>query len=123
MKKTLQEEIKNSNNNNNSLSMSNNVEKLIECPTKEKKMSTSSLYSNNGPIIMDEVNFRYLKHVVLKFLTCRNVEARHLIKAVSTLLHLSFEEEKLLHDTIMWKLSWFGTKPDLRLSKMPIPPS
>ncbi|XP_023168798.1 golgin subfamily A member 1 [Drosophila hydei] len=69
--------------------------------------------SDNKPncIIMDEVNFMYLKHVIVKFLTSREVEARHLVRAVSTLLQLSPEEEKLLHDTLNWKMSWFGVKP------------
>lgn len=40
------------------------------------------------------------------------VEARHLIRAVGTLLRLSKEEEKLLHDTISFKMSWFGTRPE-----------
>ncbi|XP_030563571.1 golgin subfamily A member 1 [Drosophila novamexicana] len=72
-----------------------------------------SFQSDNKPncIIMDEVNFKYLKHVIVKFLTSREVEARHLVRAVSTLLQLSPEEEKLLHDTLNWKMSWFGVKP------------
>ncbi|KAL7738291.1 hypothetical protein ACLKA6_006621 [Drosophila palustris] len=72
-----------------------------------------SFQSDNKPncIIMDEVNFKYLKHVIVKFLTSREVEARHLVKAVSTLLQLSQEEEQLLHDTLNWKMSWFGVKP------------
>lgn len=84
---------------------------------------------------MDEVNFKYLKHVIVKFLTSREVtkktfpvflqisyflinflifqvEARHLIRAVATLLKLTKEEEKLLHDTLNWKMSWFGSKPN-----------
>ncbi|KAH8245857.1 hypothetical protein KR038_005880 [Drosophila bunnanda] len=65
----------------------------------------------NNCIIMDEVNFQYLKHVIVKFLTSREVEARHLVRAVSTLLQLTSEEEKLLHDTLNWKMSWFGVKP------------
>lgn len=62
---------------------------------------------------MDEVKFSYLKHVILKFLTSRDLEAKHLIRAVSTLLYLSLEEEKLLTDTLEYKRSWFGTKPDV----------
>ncbi|XP_061391433.1 golgin subfamily A member 1 [Musca vetustissima] len=65
-----------------------------------------------GSVVMDEVNFKYLKHVIVKFLTSREVEARHLIRAVATLLKLTKEEEKLLHDTLNWKMSWFGSKPD-----------
>jgi len=61
---------------------------------------------------MDEINFKYLKHVIIKFLTSREIESRHLIRAISTLLYLNSDEEKLLYDTINWKMSWFGTKPD-----------
>lgn len=39
------------------------------------------------------------------------MEARQLVRAVATLLHLSKEEEKLLDDTLSWKMSWFGSKP------------
>lgn len=62
---------------------------------------------------MDEVKFGYLKHVILKFLTSREMEAKHLIRAISTLLYLSDSEEKLLNDTLEYRKSWFGTKPDV----------
>ncbi|XP_016973296.2 golgin subfamily A member 1 [Drosophila rhopaloa] len=80
------------------------------------RISSSSLETfpsgdKGNCIIMDEVNFQYLKHVIVKFLTSREVEARHLVRAVSTLLQLTSEEEKLLHDTLNWKMSWFGMKP------------
>nr|XP_016943146.1 golgin subfamily A member 1 isoform X1 [Drosophila suzukii] len=80
------------------------------------RISSSSLEAfssgeKGNCVIMDEVNFQYLKHVIVKFLTSREVEARHLVRAVSTLLQLTSEEEKLLHDTLNWKMSWFGMKP------------
>lgn len=105
-----------------------------------KVAAPSSIATNSAasPIVLDEVNFMYLKHVIMKFLTSREVcslnprlhfhdlndmtnfhspkskvEARHLIKAVGTLLHLSRDEEKLLHDTLNFKTSWFGTRPEL----------
>lgn len=61
----------------------------------------------------DDINFKYLKHVLIKFLTSREYEALHLIKAISTLLKFSPEEEKLLHETLEWKMSWFGSRPKL----------
>uniref|UniRef100_A0A1A9ZR59 GRIP domain-containing protein n=1 Tax=Glossina pallidipes TaxID=7398 RepID=A0A1A9ZR59_GLOPL len=70
------------------------------------------MHANDNGVVMDEVNFKYLKHVIVKFLTSREVEARHLLRAVATLLKLTKEEEKLLHDTLTWKMSWFGSKPD-----------
>nr|NP_001246297.1 golgin 97, isoform B [Drosophila melanogaster]AFH08051.1 golgin 97, isoform B [Drosophila melanogaster] len=76
--------------------------------TPGHRISSSSLEAfstgdKGNCVIMDEVNFQYLKHVI--------VEARHLVRAVSTLLQLTTEEEKLLHDTLNWKMSWFGMKP------------
>ncbi|XP_067627629.1 golgin subfamily A member 1 [Eurosta solidaginis] len=75
-------------------------------------MVTSCATSSSNSIVMDEVNFKYLKHVIVKFLTSREVEARHLIRAVATLLKLTKDEEKLLQDTLNWKMSWFGSKPN-----------
>uniref|UniRef100_A0A182N6Z8 GRIP domain-containing protein n=1 Tax=Anopheles dirus TaxID=7168 RepID=A0A182N6Z8_9DIPT len=126
MKKTLQEELKGQQNNNNN----NHVTGYAGCipPPHDRSLERSKSFegkanvkengvvkqngaNNNAPVVMDEVNFRYLKHVIIKFLTSREVEARHLIKAVSTLLQLSYEEEKLLQDTLNWKMSWFGSRP------------
>uniref|UniRef100_A0A1Q3FL12 Putative omega-crystallin n=1 Tax=Culex tarsalis TaxID=7177 RepID=A0A1Q3FL12_CULTA len=141
MKKTLAEEINNNNNNGTQhtshseriLERSNSREKQEVVASKQQNgnaishsvasMTTINLHASHngtqksssnpasGTIVMDEVNFRYLKHVIIKFLTSREVEAKHLIKAVSALLKLSFEEEKLLQDTLTWKMSWFGSRP------------
>jgi len=61
----------------------------------------------------DDVSFKYLKHVLIKFLTSREYEAQHLTRAVATLLRFSPEEERLLRETLEWKMSWFGTRPSL----------
>uniref|UniRef100_A0AAY5KAA3 Golgin subfamily A member 1 n=1 Tax=Esox lucius TaxID=8010 RepID=A0AAY5KAA3_ESOLU len=58
-----------------------------------------------------EINFEYLKHVVLKFMSSREAEAFQLIKAVSVLLNFSREEEDMLKQTLEYKMSWFGSKP------------
>lgn len=50
---------------------------------------------------------------MIKFLTSREYEAQHLIRAISTLLKFTAEEEKLVQDTLDWKKSWFGSKPKL----------
>ncbi|XP_014204977.1 golgin subfamily A member 1 [Copidosoma floridanum] len=73
----------------------------------------------------DDINFVYLKHVLIKFLTSREYEALHLTRAVATLLHFSPEEEKLLQETLEWKMSWFGTRPNLGMGQTAkaIPPS
>ncbi|ESP00895.1 hypothetical protein LOTGIDRAFT_140303 [Lottia gigantea] len=52
-------------------------------------------------------------------------QALQLVKAISVLLHFSVEEQKLVQQTLDWKMSWFGSKPSAgkgQLSKI-IPPS
>lgn len=58
-----------------------------------------------------EINFEYLKHVVLKFMSSREAEAFQLIRAVSVLLNFTREEEEMLKQTLEYKMSWFGSKP------------
>ncbi|XP_077378925.1 golgin subfamily A member 1 isoform X1 [Festucalex cinctus] len=58
-----------------------------------------------------EINFEYLKHVVLKFMSSRDAEAYQLIRAVSVLLNFTHEEEDMLKQTLEYKMSWFGSKP------------
>lgn len=58
-----------------------------------------------------DVNFIYLKHVVLKFMLSREAEALQLIKAVSMLLNFTQQEQQLIKDTLEWKMSWFGHRP------------
>lgn len=66
MKKTLQQEIK-----SNNLTSNNNHENYTN---QLNSNSNANNFSKIGtPIIMDEVNFKYLKHVVVKFLTSREV--------------------------------------------------
>ncbi|GFR83633.1 Golgin subfamily A member 1 [Elysia marginata] len=60
-----------------------------------------------------DVNFMYLKHVVLKFMLSREAEAIQLIKAVSMLLNFTQQEQQLIKDTLEWKMSWFGHRPPL----------
>ncbi|XP_035641151.1 golgin subfamily A member 1-like isoform X4 [Oncorhynchus keta] len=61
-----------------------------------------------------EINFEYLKHVVLKFMSSREAEAYQLIRAVSVLLNFTGEEEDMLKQTLEYKMSWFGSKPSLK---------
>ncbi|XP_056396568.1 golgin subfamily A member 1 isoform X2 [Hyla sarda] len=87
-------------------------------PESEEKLnppdpSAPSFTVTNNADLNDsrEINFEYLKHVVLKFMSARETEAFHLIKAVSVLLNFSVEEENLLKETLEYKMSWFGSKP------------
>ncbi|CAF1050500.1 unnamed protein product, partial [Brachionus calyciflorus] len=72
-----------------------------------------NLSSSDMSVLHEDVNFKYLKHVIVKFLTSREYEALHLVKALSVLLNLSNDEEKIIKDTLEWKMSWFGSKPKL----------
>ncbi|XP_059476920.1 golgin subfamily A member 1-like isoform X2 [Neocloeon triangulifer] len=85
--------------------------------TLQKEMKGADAVASQQPAEKVEnkvdVNHEYLKHVVLKFFTSREYEAQHLTKAVATLLHFTPEEERLLRETLDWKMSWFGSKPRL----------
>ncbi|KAF5298434.1 hypothetical protein FQR65_LT01213 [Abscondita terminalis] len=107
VKKTLQQELKTPGSINyyNDMSDVNPAAVLLPSHTSTKTYQHSIRKDD------DDINFKYLKHVLIKFLTSREYEAQHLIRAVSTLLKLSPEEEQLLHDTLEWKMSWFGPKP------------
>ncbi|XP_042333731.1 golgin subfamily A member 1 isoform X2 [Sceloporus undulatus] len=103
LKKTLQKELK------------------IRPDGEVPEAPTAALTVTNNADLNDsrEINFEYLKHVVLKFMSCRESEAFHLIKAVSMLLNFSQEEENMLKETLEYKMSWFGSKPPPRGSIRP----
>lgn len=107
MKKALQQELRTPSSTNyySDLSDTNCAAILMPSQISTKNLQHSIRKDE------DDINFKYLKHVLIKFLTSREYEAQHLIRAVSTLLKFSPEEEKLLHDTLEWKMSWFGPRP------------
>ncbi|XP_061622323.1 golgin subfamily A member 1 isoform X3 [Phyllopteryx taeniolatus] len=76
-------------------------------------LSTANTTVTNTSDLNDsrEINFEYLKHVVLKFMSSRETEAYQLIRAVSVLLNFTREEEDMLKQTLEYKMSWFGSKP------------
>ncbi|KAF7269360.1 golgin 97 [Rhynchophorus ferrugineus] len=108
LKKTLQQELRTPGSANFQNDFSETTAAILQ---------PSQILTRNFPSTVkrdeEDVNFKYLKHVVIKFLTSRDYEAQHLIKAISTLLKFTAEEEKLIHDTLEWKKSWFGSKPKL----------
>ncbi|KAL5483731.1 hypothetical protein EMCRGX_G020140 [Ephydatia muelleri] len=61
--------------------------------------------------IASEVNFQYLKNVVIKFICSREEEALQLICALSTLLELSPQEVEHIKQYLEYKSSWFGSQP------------
>lgn len=103
LKKTLQKELK------------------IRPDGEVPEVPSAALTVTNNSDLNDsrEINFEYLKHVVLKFMSCRESEAFHLIKAVSVLLNFSAEEESMIKETLEYKMSWFGSKPSPRGSIRP----
>ncbi|XP_053137897.1 golgin subfamily A member 1 isoform X2 [Hemicordylus capensis] len=103
LKKTLQKELK------------------IRPDGEIPEVPSAALTVTNNSDLNDsrEINFEYLKHVVLKFMSCRESEAFHLIKAVSVLLNFSPEEESMLKETLEYKMSWFGSKPSPKGSIRP----
>ncbi|KAG5883231.1 hypothetical protein JTB14_011423 [Gonioctena quinquepunctata] len=107
LKKTLQQELRTPGNPNYHTDLMDNYSPAILTPTQVSTRSFPSSVRRED----DDVNFKYLKHVIIKFLTSREYEAQHLIKAISTLLKFTSDEEKLIHETLEWKKSWFGSKP------------
>ncbi|XP_043476794.1 golgin subfamily A member 1 [Leptopilina heterotoma] len=117
MKKTLQRELRVP-----SSSLDSDVESSVAVLSPSSSKTVTSKQTNSRE---DDINFKYLKHVLIKFLTSREYEALHLTRAVATLLHFSPEEERLLQETLEWKMSWFGTRPNLGFGQTAkaIPPS
>uniref|UniRef100_A0A673TA39 Golgin subfamily A member 1 n=1 Tax=Suricata suricatta TaxID=37032 RepID=A0A673TA39_SURSU len=103
LKKTLQKELK--------IKPDSELFEVREKPGPEMPNMAPSVTNNADLTDAREINFEYLKHVVLKFMSCRESEAFHLIKAVSVLLNFSQEEENMLKETLEYKMSWFGSKP------------
>lgn len=86
----------------------------------ESKITNSTFneqLNNNDNLNNSEINFTYLKNVIFKFMTSSEYESIHLVKAISVLLHFTKDEEKLVKDTLEWKMSWFApliaSKPSL----------
>uniref|UniRef100_A0A669EHB7 Golgin subfamily A member 1 n=1 Tax=Oreochromis niloticus TaxID=8128 RepID=A0A669EHB7_ORENI len=98
LKRTLQKELK--------LKPESEAEGKENPPTSNTTVTNTSDLNDSR-----EINFEYLKHVVLKFMSSREAEAYQLIRAVSVLLNFSREEEDMLKQTLEYKMSWFGSKP------------
>ncbi|XP_061867275.1 golgin subfamily A member 1 isoform X1 [Colius striatus] len=111
LKKTLQKELK--------IRPDSEVSEVREKANSEVPNASVTVTNNSDLNDSREINFEYLKHVVLKFMSCRESEAFHLIKAVSVLLNFSQEEENMLKETLEYKMSWFGSKPSPKGSIRP----
>ena len=83
------------------------------CPQRSRTLpeqSTQSLFKSSpsppptvAPSVAD-VNFQYLKHVVIKFLCSREDEALQLIRAISTLLEFSPQEEEHVKNYLSYRV-------------------
>ncbi|NXA34775.1 GOGA1 protein, partial [Eudromia elegans] len=111
LKKTLQKELK--------IRPDGEGPEVREKTNSEVPNASVTVTNNSDLNDSREINFEYLKHVVLKFMSCRESEAFHLIKALSVLLNFSQEEENMLKETLEYKMSWFGSKPSPRGSIRP----
>ncbi|NXF86175.1 GOGA1 protein, partial [Eubucco bourcierii] len=113
LKKTLQKELA------KKIRPDSEVPEVREKANSEVPNASVTVTNNSDLNDTREINFEYLKHVVLKFMSCRESEAFHLIKAVSVLLNFSQEEENMLKETLEYKVSWFGSKPSPKGSIRP----
>lgn len=76
MKKTLQNELKSGASESVNVAANNSNGTSAETKTitaTETEQSVNNNVNTPSPIVMDDVNFKYLKHVILKFLTSREV--------------------------------------------------
>jgi golgin subfamily A protein 1 len=99
IKKTFQRDIQN---------QSNRDDNTIEESPKHSIISSMISDSPNEGLNGREINFTYLRNVIFKYMISSEYEAIHLVKAISVLLNFSKDEEKLIKDTIEWKMSWFA---------------
>ncbi|XP_072286585.1 golgin subfamily A member 1-like isoform X3 [Pyxicephalus adspersus] len=104
LKKTLQKELK--------LKPEPEVNDMQEKLNPDQLATSLTVTSLSDLTDSREINFEYLKHVVLKFMSSREAEAFHLIKAVSVLLNFSVEEENLLKETLEYKVNSCSVSPD-----------
>ncbi|XP_038206723.1 golgin subfamily A member 1 isoform X2 [Zerene cesonia] len=93
LKKTIQDlEAEICDRNKKIKTLDNRISDMKKTLQRELQSSKSDLTSAEE----QDISRRYLKHVVLRFLTGRELEARQLTRALAALLRLSAHEEALL---------------------------
>ncbi|XP_047510055.1 golgin subfamily A member 1 isoform X2 [Pieris napi] len=93
LKKTIQDlEAEICDRNKKIKTLDNRISDMKKTLQRELQSSKSDLTTAEE----QDISRRYLKHVVLRFLTARELEARQLTRALSVLLRLSAHEEALL---------------------------
>ena len=90
MKKTLQKELKNQNYDPDSLGVQTSASPAM--PPKSPTLSNAPQPVKGD---MEEVNFKYLKHVIFKFLTSREYEVITKMSEYSLLLLFSNKQKKI----------------------------
>ena len=76
--------------------------------SREYEVNTGSSIFFTWPLIETCSNLVGLSHIFSQLF-----QAQQLTRAVATLLRFSPEEENLLKEHLEWKMSWFGSKPQL----------
>ncbi|KAL4715086.1 hypothetical protein ACJJTC_012133 [Scirpophaga incertulas] len=106
-KKTIQDlEFEICDKNKKIKTLDNRIADMKKTLQRELQSSKSDLNTAEE----QDISRRYLKHVVLRFLTAREIEARQLTRALSVLLRLSAHEEALLRAALPPRSgisSWF----------------
>lgn len=108
MKKTLQHELK-TNGSAKSMTSQSNGNLITECHGSKSngigsEQTTDNSLQKSSPAVMDDVNFRYLKHVIFKFLTSREVT-----KTATNPIY-PFENSK---KKILFHSTWSRSKHDI----------
>ncbi|XP_041977091.1 golgin subfamily A member 1 isoform X1 [Aricia agestis] len=107
LKKTIQDlQVEICDKNKKIKTLDNRISDMKKTLQRELQSSKSDLTTAEE----QDISRRYLKHVVLRFLTARELEARQLTRALATLLRLSAHEEALLRAALPARAglaSWF----------------
>lgn len=83
---------------------------LLQKLKMRSERASGQLHCSPSPPVLEtstatpDVNFQYLKHVVIKFVCSREDEALQLIRAISTLLEFSPQEEQHVKQYLNYKV-------------------
>ena len=108
--KQPQQQLSNGNLENGYSSRNGSSTKLDEQIVNGKHQAETGKLNNNKDYAthVNDINFKYLQNVVLKFITSNDHESqKQLVKAISTLLKFSPEEEAIVKQSLETRTSWF----------------
>lgn len=74
------------------------------CANQPKHSLSQPVPNTLRVAIASDVNFQYLKHVVIKFICSREDDALQLIRAISTLLEFTQQEEEHVKSFLTYKV-------------------